>query len=370
MTKRVSLGRGPALVLALLAGVALVAAACGGPAHPETDEVARAGGSAAGGVSAEATTALHHWQALTAINEGDADEALHHVEHIIGAVEGAHLAAMQGVAAALRAGDLHDAEHEIGLMLAGQAELNLSPDLLHLQMALDAVAATAFDEAEHHMTHFLATAAGADRAEGEAVLAALDEGHNAEARTTIERVLRAAAARVEPAEPVEAHEADHDAAVHDADADHDDAAAHDNDAAAAGRDDDHDEADDAHTEALPAGIDGEHARTIVVEATEFAFGPSEIHVKVGETVRLVLENHGAVLHDITAEVFEGEAQAAGAAMHEHQAGMAMAMFHTAANAGETSELFFVASEAGEYALFCSVPGHAQLGMTAVLIVEP
>jgi uncharacterized cupredoxin-like copper-binding protein len=44
-------------------------------------------------------------------------------------------------------------------------------------------------------------------------------------------------------------------------------------------------------------------------------------------------------------------------------------FHTAAESGETSELLFVATEAGEFKLFCTVPGHEQLGMTAVLIVD-
>ena len=44
-------------------------------------------------------------------------------------------------------------------------------------------------------------------------------------------------------------------------------------------------------------------------------------------------------------------------------------FHAAATAGGTAELVFEADEAGEYTLFCTVPGHRELGMTATLVIE-
>ena len=128
--------------------------------------------------------------------------------------------------------------------------------------------------------------------------------------------------------------------------------------------DDHEDGD--------ANLEDAVERTISVTASEFAFESNEIHVKAGETVRLQLHNAGLVLHDITARQFVGDAESVGAE-HGHESTMAdmdeMA-FHASAEAGEEGALIFRATEPGEYQLFCSVPGHEQLGMTATLVVEP
>ena len=132
----------------------------------------------------------------------------------------------------------------------------------------------------------------------------------------------------------------------------------------------HEEADDDHDAAHEAETDGD-VRTILVVARDFTFGQEEIHVRVGETVRLVFENEGTVLHDMTAEAFIGTAQA-GAADHDHETtmeDMAEMAFHVAAEAAEAGELIFTATQAGRYDLICTVPGHFELGMTAVLVVE-
>jgi plastocyanin len=78
----------------------------------------------------------------------------------------------------------------------------------------------------------------------------------------------------------------------------------------------HDEADVDHGLAHEAADDPGVERTITVIAQEFAFGQQEIHVRVGETVRLVFQNAGAVFHDITAPDFAGEADVQGAEHHE------------------------------------------------------
>lgn len=166
---------------------------------------------------------------------------------------------------------------------------------------------------------------------------------------------------------------DSDAVASDVDQHEDDQAAHVSDAAAA-EPDDHDEADHADEQVLDAhdedgALDAAEARVITVRAGEFAFEPREIHVTVGETVRLILVNEGTVLHDITAFEFVGHATAAGSTEHAHSAEAMGAEFHTAAETGATSELVFTPTEAGEFQLVCTVPGHEQLGMTAVLVVD-
>lgn len=126
--------------------------------------------------------AIHHWMAISALAARDRGDALHHVGHIIEAVEGEHLEAMKRARALLREGDLHEAEHVIEEMLAGKAKPELSRGMLNLRLALTAIEQHNRAEAIHQIRHFLATAKGADRKKGEAVLAHLREGdlHGAE----------------------------------------------------------------------------------------------------------------------------------------------------------------------------------------------
>ena len=271
----------------VFASLLLFAAACGGddrPAlpvgatTPPADEVTHDDDAHDEGESfvLDAQTVQHHWQALLAIRDDDLADASHHVQHIIAAVDGAHLVAMQEVAELIEAGDVHDAEHEIEGMLAGQAELDLSMEALHLQMALDALANDEIAESVHHLDHFVAASADHEAEEGSEILATIAAGDHHAAEERI------AALIVE----LSGDEGSHDA---DADGDHD---AHDED-----------------------------ARVITVVMREFSYEPDEIHVKVGEKVRLVLVNEGAVLHDITTEEFHGTVEAAEAGAHGDAAGM-------------------------------------------------
>lgn len=131
--------------------------------------------------------------------------------------------------------------------------------------------------------------------------------------------------------------------------------------------------DDGHAHEADNGIDMDAARALEVVATEFAFEPGEIHASVGETVKILFHNEGAVLHDITTAAFagavmtEGSAEHADSASHSHDDGVT---FHVAADTGGEAVLYFTATEPGEYDLLCSVPGHEELGMTARLVVDP
>ncbi|MEE9276936.1 MAG: plastocyanin/azurin family copper-binding protein, partial [Dehalococcoidia bacterium] len=238
-------------------------------------------------------------------------------------------------------------------MLVGAADANVTPEILHLQMALAALGAERPDETVHHVRHFLDTAVGDLAHDGEAVLASLQGADTAAAADGLGTMVAAVLAVQAAAE----HEDEREAA--------------DADSQAAG----HEDEDDDHAEeqsSRPEALDPEDARTIAITMTEFAFGPNEVHVKRGEMVRLLLINEGGVLHDITAETFHGQAWALGSAEHEDSTVHAQEhapVFHAAAVAGDTVELLFVATEVGEFDLFCSVPGHKELGMTATLIVE-
>lgn len=328
-------------LMVVVALFALGAAACGDdderPTPAATEEAHEDGETTEIAFEMDSETVLHHWQALAAIESGELDDARHHIDHIIGFVgdaDAAHATAMQDALAAIEAGDLHDAEHELEEMVSGHAESALTAPQLHAQMALTAVNADEVDDATHHLEHAIAGLPADESGEFNEVLDLLHDGDHSEA-----------------AEPL----ADLALAM--------------SDDAHAG-DDDHD-ADEAHDDDHEAELEADREVTIVM--TEFAYEADVIRAAVGERVRIVLRNDGAVLHDLTAEDFVGTAEATGSVeSHDSDTGDHHGdemTFHAAANGGDTVELVFEADEAGEFELFCTVPAHRELGMTATLIVE-
>jgi hypothetical protein len=127
--------------------------------------------------------------ALLSLEEDDVLEGAHHVEHIIKLVQGDHLARMQVILTQLQEGDLHDATHGIEDMLAGTAQLGLTPEAVHLQMALSGLRVEDIEGAIDHMNHFLDTATGTQRQEGLAILAAIQTNEFQEAEHTLEELL-------------------------------------------------------------------------------------------------------------------------------------------------------------------------------------
>lgn len=101
--------------------------------------------------------------------------------------------------------------------------------------------------------------------------------------------------------------------------------------------------------ALGVGLAGAAPTVVKVTAKEFAFEPKEVKVKAGQSVKLVLENKGVIEHDI---VFD-------------KLGVKTATIQP----GKTAELTFTPKAKGRYAIYCSVPGHKEAGMTGTLVVE-
>ena len=91
----------------------------------------------------------------------------------------------------------------------------------------------------------------------------------------------------------------------------------------------------------------ESTRTsVVVQTTEFAFGPDTLFAEAGAAVTLVLENSGAVPHNISFP----------------DLGVILE-----AQPGETAELAFTVPDLiGQFSFVCSLPGHAEAGMSGTL----
>ncbi len=128
-----------------------------------------------------------------------------------------------------------------------------------------------------------------------------------------------------------------------------------------------------------------HDEIVINMRTEdFKFLPNTITVKVGQTIRLHLENHDPVLHDYTADEPEFVVLEVSGAVHtdheeeashedadEHDSGAQVSLqpLHIAAEANDHGELIFQATEAGQYEFYCSVPGHREAGMVGTIIIE-
>lgn len=89
------------------------------------------------------------------------------------------------------------------------------------------------------------------------------------------------------------------------------------------------------------------ARAVRVTARSFAFSPPEIRASVGEDLAVTLTSED-IPHDFTVDGLEA---------------------HVAADGGETATAGLRADRAGEYAFYCTLPGHRQAGMEGRLIVK-
>ena len=134
--------------------------------------------------------AMHHWMALTALTSDDVVQAKHHVAHAIELLEDQeHRQGMEAVLVSLEAGTLHDAEHEIEVMLTGIAEPGLSMGELHLQLTLSAILVHDAPDATHHLQHFAADADEREREIAQKVLGHIDVGGEEEAEQGIIELL-------------------------------------------------------------------------------------------------------------------------------------------------------------------------------------
>ena len=90
------------------------------------------------------------------------------------------------------------------------------------------------------------------------------------------------------------------------------------------------------------------AEEVELTAAEFSFQPSLVEVAEGTEFNLTLANRGTLVHDLVVR------------------GISL---HLAAEPGRSVSVGVSGLPAGEYEFLCSVPGHAEAGMTGVLEVS-
>lgn len=104
---------------------------------------------------------------------------------------------------------------------------------------------------------------------------------------------------------------------------------------------------------------------------ELAFDPGEVKVKLGEPVRLIIENSGRALHDFSVENIEADNVKAegGVSSSGHGGDKHEYDLHLALNGGKSGALEFTPTEAGQFEFRCTEAGHSENGMTGKLIVS-
>lgn len=100
--------------------------------------------------------------------------------------------------------------------------------------------------------------------------------------------------------------------------------------------------------ASPSGAMTEGSvKTFTMNTGSFYYKPDTITVKKGDTVKLSITNDGG-FHDFTLDEFSVKQMLP---------------------AGKATEVTFVASKAGTFEYYCSMPGHRAKGQKGTLIVE-
>jgi nitrite reductase (NO-forming) len=101
----------------------------------------------------------------------------------------------------------------------------------------------------------------------------------------------------------------------------------------------------APAQAAPAA---KAATEVKMVATDLKFTPPTIQAKVGQPVKIVLENKGAIEHDIAFPSIKADQPAAS--------------LKAVAKPGQTASHEFTPTAKGSYEYVCTIPGHKEAGM--------
>lgn len=110
-------------------------------------------------------------------------------------------------------------------------------------------------------------------------------------------------------------------------------------------------------------------RTVALDMTDdMRFTPSQVTVRRGETVKFVVSNKGAVLHELvlgTREELRKHAQEM--RMHPGMAHGDAHMVHV--EPGKDGEVVWQFNRVGEFDFGCLLPGHFEAGMVGTVVVQ-
>lgn len=125
-------------------------------------------------------------------------------------------------------------------------------------------------------------------------------------------------------------------------------------------------------EQTPFGIAGDPAaatRTVKIDMSDrMRFTPDELVVKNGETVRFVLRNSGATLHEMVIGTKEGLKEHA-EMMRKHPGMEHEEPYMAHVKPGASGEIVWKFNRKGTFQFACLIPGHFEAGMVGRVVVR-
>jgi len=99
---------------------------------------------------------------------------------------------------------------------------------------------------------------------------------------------------------------------------------------------------------------------------DISYAPGGLELRIDEVTELRLENRGTITHDFTVDTLPAELAVvrAGGRMSNQRSDV-----HIALDGGRSAAVRIRVTVPGEYRFYCSVAGHAQLGMEGTLTVR-
>ena len=111
-------------------------------------------------------------------------------------------------------------------------------------------------------------------------------------------------------------------------------------------------------------------RTITLRmGDDMRFAPAHIEVREGETVRLVVQNRGQLLHEIVLGTQASLAQHA-EMMLKHPGMEHDEPYMAHVNAGQRGEITWTFNRPGDFEFACLIAGHFEAGMRGTIRVTP
>ena len=110
----------------------------------------------------------------------------------------------------------------------------------------------------------------------------------------------------------------------------------------------------------------------LVKMTNFAFTPDVLEVNAGDVLEIAIQNVEPILHDFTIDLIDADVHISylgGTGQHLHIEPEIEADVHFALTEPGTGVVHLKIQEPGEYAFYCTVPGHREAGMEGTLIVR-
>lgn len=111
-------------------------------------------------------------------------------------------------------------------------------------------------------------------------------------------------------------------------------------------------------------------RTITIDMKDtMRFNPSDLAIKQGETIRIVVKNRGAMLHEMVLGTMT-ELKEHGEMMRKHPGMEHDEPYMSHVRAKKKEEMVWQFTNAGEFHFACLVPGHFEAGMVGKIKVVP